>query len=140
MEAFDFKLGRWEPLPQMGMPRSNCAAAALFGQLYVVGGWAPGGFMVNDDEVFDAASSSWSHMPAMPTRRASLTAASLGGALYAMPLLARQINIGCDTCILYDARSTPPCHFLHVPFLWCFCFCNGQDLTALSAFIVSMCS
>ena len=86
VERYDIDTDTWSaraPLP--GPPRSDLAAVAHGGKIYVFGGCtSPIGFL-NDVDVYDPVTDTWSTAPAdMPTARASLVAGKVGTSVYAM--------------------------------------------------------
>ena len=72
----------WHNLVPMPTPRTNLAAAALDGLIYVAGGRDQDGELLNTVEVYDSHNNTWADGPALPERRAQAAAASLGGVLY----------------------------------------------------------
>ncbi|CAK0901287.1 unnamed protein product [Prorocentrum cordatum] len=72
---------RWQLVPPMPTPRVNCAAAALGGAVYVVGG-NDGRRELGDATRLDLARGRWDELLPMPTRRSRCSAASDGRAVY----------------------------------------------------------
>eukprot|EP00927_Polykrikos_kofoidii_P032255 TRINITY_DN27538_c0_g1_i1.p1 TRINITY_DN27538_c0_g1~~TRINITY_DN27538_c0_g1_i1.p1 ORF type:complete len:610 (+),score=135.11 TRINITY_DN27538_c0_g1_i1:185-2014(+) len=79
---------RWEPQPSMKTPRSDCAAAAFGGQVYILGGIDDDGSPLASVERFDPALRAWQSSPPMLGPRRGCAAAAGGGRLFAIA--------GCD--------------------------------------------
>jgi len=75
--------GEWEQLPPMPTARAGCAAAAVGGLLYVVGGRV-GEKVRNNAERFDPATCRWEALPVMPSARSGCAAAHAAGFCYAL--------------------------------------------------------
>ncbi|MGH7378434.1 MAG: Kelch repeat-containing protein, partial [Candidatus Methylomirabilales bacterium] len=71
--------GRWERRAPMRTARSEVAAAALGGRLYVVGGFGSGGAVVDE---YDPPADAWRERAALPAPVHHPAAASLDGVLY----------------------------------------------------------
>eukprot|EP00929_Paragymnodinium_shiwhaense_P036521 TRINITY_DN19564_c0_g2_i2.p1 TRINITY_DN19564_c0_g2~~TRINITY_DN19564_c0_g2_i2.p1 ORF type:complete len:452 (-),score=98.79 TRINITY_DN19564_c0_g2_i2:109-1464(-) len=80
-ERYSFRTELWEPLPPMRAARYGCAAAALEGKLYVVGGH-DGRLVLAAAERFDPLTGKWEYVPNMPTARSRCAANSVRGHLY----------------------------------------------------------
>merc|ERR1719210_2967155 len=80
-ERFSPSLGEWQTLRSMHTPRYGCAAAALHGQLYVVGGH-DGHNVLASAERFNPLLDLWEPLPPMPTARFRCAAAAVNGMLY----------------------------------------------------------
>jgi N-acetylneuraminic acid mutarotase len=82
--------GRWQKLAPMPTARSNHAAAALGGFVYVTGGFGASDETLDVVERFDPRTGSWQSSPKLPVPVGAAGAAALGGKLYvAGGLLAR---------------------------------------------------
>jgi N-acetylneuraminic acid mutarotase len=81
--AYDPAADTWDDgLAPMPSPREHLGAAAIDGQLYVVGGrWSQGN--VATLEVYDPATNAWASLPDMPTARGGFQAAAVNDLLYA---------------------------------------------------------
>ena len=64
VEALDLRVGRWERMPGMALPRSSCGAAALHDQLYVAGGSGGDDRIHESVECYVPAAGKW--MPVAP--------------------------------------------------------------------------
>jgi len=73
--------GTWHTVAPMPTARSNPAAAALDGIVYVAGGFGPV-FILDVVETFDPATGTWTTSPKLPVPRGAAGAAALGGQLY----------------------------------------------------------
>eukprot|EP00927_Polykrikos_kofoidii_P071575 TRINITY_DN67833_c0_g1_i1.p1 TRINITY_DN67833_c0_g1~~TRINITY_DN67833_c0_g1_i1.p1 ORF type:complete len:467 (-),score=66.16 TRINITY_DN67833_c0_g1_i1:236-1636(-) len=80
-ERYSPRTGEWVELPPMRAPRYGCAAAALGGRLYVVGGH-DGKQVLAAAECFDPHCGHWSPLTPMPTARSRCAAAAMNGQLY----------------------------------------------------------
>ena len=58
--------GRWQRLPPLPAARSEVAAAALGGRVYVLGGLTPGGGATDRVEAYDPVASVWEERASMP--------------------------------------------------------------------------
>src|SRR3712207_4465179 len=76
-ERFDPRTGAWERLPDMAKPRGGIAAAAVAGDVVVLGGEESAG-TIREVERFDPDSRTWSALPEMRTPRHGLGAVALG--------------------------------------------------------------
>lgn len=84
-EVYDPATDSWTRLASMPTPREHLAAAAIDGQIYVVGGRRQSGFDITNRqqlERYDPATDTWASLAPMPTARGGLAAASLHGRLY----------------------------------------------------------
>lgn len=84
----------WEVLPPMLQKRYGCAAASIFGKLYIVGGWTEGNLeeediegemaeaVLADAECYDPNTCTWQSLPPMICARARPVCANIGGKLY----------------------------------------------------------
>jgi non-specific serine/threonine protein kinase len=73
----------WREIAPMPAPRSQGAAVAVGGRIYVVGG-AQNARLVAPTYVYDTAADTWSTVAAIPTPRDHLGAAALGGRVCAI--------------------------------------------------------
>src|SRR5918911_373832 len=71
--------GSWRSLAPVPTPRSEVAAAAVDGLIYVVGGFDPGG---SAHEGYDPPADRWSTWAPLPKPLNHAAAAGLGGKLY----------------------------------------------------------
>jgi hypothetical protein len=81
--AYDVAMDTWEDLPDMPVRREHCAAGAIGGKLYIVGGRADGieGLDTTSFE-FDPASPGYVPIAPIPTPRGGVAAAVLGDQLF----------------------------------------------------------
>jgi N-acetylneuraminic acid mutarotase len=79
----DPAVGRWEPLPDMPVPRSAGGAAVLEGKVYLVGGVGMDGFL-DTVHVFDPATGEYAEAAPLPKPRDHLTVFGHGGKMYAL--------------------------------------------------------
>mmetsp|Transcript_27924 Transcript_27924/g.91837 ORF Transcript_27924/g.91837 Transcript_27924/m.91837 type:complete len:493 (-) Transcript_27924:127-1605(-) len=80
VERYEPAARAWLPAPPMRTARSEAAAAALGGRIYVAGGNGnEARAVLREVEVLDAATLVWSHAPSMRTARSAAIAAVLGG-------------------------------------------------------------
>lgn len=81
--AYDPKLDRWNRLPTaLPTPREHLTAAAVEGEIYVIGGrWSGRGNLVTV-ESYDPLANAWSSRADMPTARGGLTSAVLDGRIH----------------------------------------------------------
>ena len=88
-------------IDKAGMPtaRRDCAAAAIDGKLYVVGGATRNAF-VDTLEVYDPASDTWTAKRGMPTVRAFSAAAAIDGKLYVVGGVGDSGRL--NTLVVYD--------------------------------------
>jgi N-acetylneuraminic acid mutarotase len=80
-EVFDPQAGRWERLAALPEPRDHLAAAALDGNVYVVGGRKLS-LTTNTGRMDVWDGSRWSRGPEMPTARGGLAAAAGDGRVF----------------------------------------------------------
>jgi len=74
----------WRTLAAAPSPRTEVAAAAVNGRIWVLGGYAPDGATVATAEVYDPATDRWSRGPDLPVAVNHAMAASLDGVLYSV--------------------------------------------------------
>jgi hypothetical protein len=72
----------WRRLAPAPSERTEVAAAAAGGRVYVAGGYAPNGDTVATVEVYDTAADAWATGPELPEAVNHAMAATLGGAVY----------------------------------------------------------
>lgn len=82
LNIYDPAVDRWTVGPPMRAPRAGCAAAALDGKLYVIGGSEQGNGFLNRVEIYDPATNTWQEGPPIPDGREDLGAAAVGGKIY----------------------------------------------------------
>src|SRR5436309_3709857 len=73
----------WREIAPMPAPRSQGAAVAIGGRIYIVGG-AQGDRLVSPTFVYDTAADRWSTAAPLPTPRDHLAAAAIGGRVCAV--------------------------------------------------------
>ena len=74
----------WRQLAPVPTPRTEVAAAAAAGSIYVIAGFAEGAGTVSTVEVYDIAGDSWSTGPSLPVAVNHGMAASVKGEVYAV--------------------------------------------------------
>lgn len=74
--------GRWHDLAPMLTPRSNTAAAASAGSVYVAGGYSETGPASDIVERYDIRTDTWHRAPSLPRGRGGPAATTLDGRLY----------------------------------------------------------
>ena len=72
----------WRTLAPAPSERTEVAAAAVGGRIWVLGGYAPDGATLATVEVYDTAADTWSRGPDLPVAVNHAMAATLDGALY----------------------------------------------------------
>jgi N-acetylneuraminic acid mutarotase len=84
VERYDIDTDTWSARAPLPSPRSDLAAVAHGGKIYVFGG-CNGFLFLPDVDVYDPVTDTWSTAPAdMPTARASLVAGIVGNRVYAI--------------------------------------------------------
>jgi N-acetylneuraminic acid mutarotase len=78
------KTYEWVAKAAMPTARSEVAAAAVGGKIYVIGGFDGFGRTLPTVEIYDPATDTWQSGPALPEGRHHAVAASLGNSLYAI--------------------------------------------------------
>jgi Kelch motif protein len=73
----------WREIAPMPTPRSQAAAVAIGGRIFIVGG-ADGGRLVSPTYVYDTAADRWTTAASIPTPRDHLAAAALDGRVCAV--------------------------------------------------------
>lgn len=76
--------GNWTSNSSMPVSESTGGAAAVGGDVYVVGGYASGGVEIDDVQRYDTATDSWTTVAPLPEGRFHLGAAGLNGKVYAV--------------------------------------------------------
>ncbi|CAJ1342981.1 unnamed protein product [Effrenium voratum] len=84
VERFNVTANAWSPCTPLRTPRSGCAAVALSGHVYAVGGCGVDGEDLRSVERLNLWDAVWEEMPAMSTGRDELAAAGCSGCVYAM--------------------------------------------------------
>ena len=86
LEVYDPATNTWSTKANIPTPRTNPAAVAIDGKLYVVGGRNVDGYATGLDvlEVYDPVTDTWSTKANMPTGRHGLAAVPIFGLLYAV--------------------------------------------------------
>lgn len=84
VEVYDARANVWLPGVPLRTPRSGCAAVALHGQIYVVGGCSADGEDLSSVERLDPDILQWERLPPMHAGRDELAAAAVAGCLYAV--------------------------------------------------------
>ena len=83
MDCFNLVTQTWQAMPPMKTRRVRCAAVALDGKLYVVGGCFDDLIGVRTSmERFDPDTQAWEAMPPVPAARQYCSAATVRGKLY----------------------------------------------------------
>jgi len=80
---YDPLTGSWESLPPLSSARAGCAAVALAGRLYIIGGEASG-HALNDVQRFDPWVGSWETLPPMHQGRIRAAATDGGGCIFVL--------------------------------------------------------
>jgi len=91
----------WEPVAGLALPRSEYAAAALDGAIYVAGGF---GAELSFDR-YDPAADAWERLADLPAPRHHLTLIALGDALYIAGGLNAEANSAEATFWRYDPAA-----------------------------------
>lgn len=64
-ERYDSRIGIWEPLPPMEIPRQKCSGVFMDGKFYVIGGKDKFHNPLRSGEVYDPVSKTWRTIPDM---------------------------------------------------------------------------
>src|SRR5919202_3623087 len=72
----------WRSLAPVPSPRTEVAAAAVGGRIWVLGGYGGDGATLATAEVYDTATGGWSRGPDLPVAVNHAMAATLDGVLY----------------------------------------------------------
>ena len=84
--SYDPATDTWTTLASMPTPEAGAAAAAINGQLYVVGGISQAGVINNPRnavlQVYDPTTNTWATKASMPTARGGAEAVAINGLLY----------------------------------------------------------
>jgi N-acetylneuraminic acid mutarotase len=86
VEKYDIAAGTWTTMAPMLFPRSDIAAVAHGGKIYVLGGFNAQGVPMAAVDVYDPVTDTWSNTPSnMPTARGALYGAGIkGGTIFAI--------------------------------------------------------
>lgn len=84
VERFDLTANTWQRLEPLHTPRSGCAAVALGGYIYAVGGCGIDGEDLRSVERLNLQDEIWEEVPPMVTGRDELAVVASGGCIYAM--------------------------------------------------------
>lgn len=87
VERYDIDTDTWSAETPLPSPRSDAAAVAHGGKIYVFGGCNSDGFL-DEVLVYNPVKDTWSSLAPMPTARASLMAGIIGNNVYAIGGLA----------------------------------------------------
>ena len=79
LEIYDFESGEWSRGPDMPTARHHFDATVLDGQLYAIGGRAPGDFSLDTVERFDPDQGVWEPVAPLPLGTGGETATTLPG-------------------------------------------------------------
>src|SRR2546422_11048988 len=84
VEKYDIDTNTWSPVAQLPTPRSDLAAVARGGKIFVFGGCSSTG-VTNEVDMYDPQTNTWTTgLAPMPTPRASLVAGHSGDKVYAI--------------------------------------------------------
>jgi hypothetical protein len=93
LERYDIDNGTWSTKMSLPSPRSDMAAVAHEGKIYVFGGCSGFGTATNEVDVYNPGTDTWSTgLTPMPTARAGLVAGHVGDNVYAIS--------GCPGCVI----------------------------------------
>jgi hypothetical protein len=81
-ECYDPSTGKWHALPSMSFVASGCAATALDGLVYVVGGEGNAAIALASAECYNPATRQWQAIPDMRVARSGCAATALDGLVY----------------------------------------------------------
>lgn len=84
VERYDATANAWSPCAPLQMPRSGCAAVALAGSIYVLGGCSVDGEDLSSVERLDPETGTWHFGPPMRAGRDELAATAAEGRLFAL--------------------------------------------------------
>jgi len=97
---------RWVEREALPEPRgATSAAVEVGGRLVVVGGFGPGGRLLDSIAIYDPATHRWHHGAPIPTPRDHLAAAQVGGRVYAIGGRPRDPDRNFNKLEIYDAGS-----------------------------------
>eukprot|EP00928_Gymnodinium_smaydae_P034906 TRINITY_DN24647_c0_g1_i1.p1 TRINITY_DN24647_c0_g1~~TRINITY_DN24647_c0_g1_i1.p1 ORF type:complete len:426 (-),score=87.30 TRINITY_DN24647_c0_g1_i1:14-1291(-) len=82
VERFDSGTGSWSTCPPLQIARSGCAAVAMDGSIYALGGCGVEGEDLNSVERLRPSSRCWEHVASMHDSRDELAAAAASGQLF----------------------------------------------------------
>lgn len=94
----------WVDLPPLPTPRSEAAAAALGGKLFVIGGRSSSRMATDAVEVYDAETGAWSTGGRLPRPARSATASVLDGRLFVIGGAGGDDN-ALSTVQVYDPKT-----------------------------------
>jgi N-acetylneuraminic acid mutarotase len=84
LQVYDPINDSWTQKTDMPTRREAASASVVNGIIYVMGGVAPGGVMLDVVEAYDPATDTWTSKAPMPTARHALSTAVVDGKIYAM--------------------------------------------------------
>jgi hypothetical protein len=107
VERYDIASNTWTPVSPLLAPRSDLAAAAVGGKIYVFGGIDAAGTFLATVDVYDPVTDTWSPAPTdMPTARAAMYAvASKGGTVFVIGGWSGFPNTGLGTNEAYKVSQ-----------------------------------
>jgi hypothetical protein len=100
-ECYDCLRGVWMAGADLNVPRRNCAAAALDGRIYSIGGF-DGSQILSHVEAFDPRMKNWMPLEPMTTPRSSASATVLGNKIW---VLGGTSGSRLRSVERYDARA-----------------------------------
>src|SRR5712692_9426928 len=111
VEKYDIDTDTWSPAAQLPTPRSDLAAVARGGKIFVFGGCSSTG-VTNEVDMYDPQTNTWTTgLANMPTKRASLAAGHSGDNVYAIGgtdgVLASNANEVYDVAHNTWSNNTP---------------------------------
>jgi N-acetylneuraminic acid mutarotase len=95
----------WRTLAPMPTPRSEVAAAAVGGKIYVAGGFLADGSATTVVEVYDPATDKWDSIEPLPETRHHTAAVGLDGRLYVIGGFQTSFRDAVNTTFIYDPVS-----------------------------------
>lgn len=84
VERYDIQTDTWTTVASLPSARSDLAAVAHGGKIYVFGGCNSSSGYLNNVDVYDPNTNTWSPLQSMPTARASLVADVVGNLIFAI--------------------------------------------------------
>lgn len=97
---------RWQPLDAIGTgPIQEVAVAALFGEMYVVGGFDDNRRIVPRLSVYDPENDAWRLGPAVPQAMHHANVAAAGGRLWVLGFLRDQLFAEDGRSFVYDPKT-----------------------------------
>ncbi|MFQ5483591.1 MAG: Kelch repeat-containing protein, partial [Nitrospinaceae bacterium] len=97
-------LGRWEVGPPVPSARTEVAAAAVQGRIYVIGGFGEKGVSGRVD-VYDTAASTWSQASPLPQPLHHAAAVALGGKVYVVGGFKSGLWTPVNNLYRYDPKT-----------------------------------